>query len=82
VPSNPHAGAANPDGNVGLWGFYPDRLGNKVAYLTAEIEGDARCCASVILVLRLTFSTELTIEGCRSDRADRLGIYAPQTADG
>jgi len=55
--------AAHPDGSVGLWGFYPDRLGNKIAYLTAQNGGDAQ----VLRIRDVRTGVDLLdrLEGCR-----------------
>lgn len=52
-----------PDGSVGLWSFFPDRLASKVAYLTAENGGDAQ----VLRIRDMRTGLDLLdrLEGCR-----------------
>lgn len=51
------------DGSVALWGFYPDRLAAKIAYLTAEKGGDAQTLR--IRDLRSGLDLLDRLEGCR-----------------
>jgi prolyl oligopeptidase len=55
--------AADPDGSVDLSAFYPDRLGNKIAYLTVENGGDAQ----VLRIRDIRGGVDLLdrLEGCR-----------------
>jgi prolyl oligopeptidase len=51
------------DGTTSLWGYFPDRLANKVAYLTADAGGDA----TVLRIRDVPSGLDLNdrLEGCR-----------------
>ena len=55
--------AMGPNGSVSIWGYYPDRLSQKVAYLTTENGGDAQTLR--IRDVRTGVDLLDRIEGCR-----------------